>query len=175
MDDQLPSHTPHVFHLPFPVDYEDELDSEVLSRANAMCGAAEAIFAAMVQSGQTPTITPDDRLLATNALDSRAAVATIQKTAIALHITALLSELDMPVVQNAQQLRNLCTNKLVQLATEGEKETTQLRAIELLGKIKDVGLFEERSTVLVEHMTTSDLQTRLREKVASLRGYVSGR
>jgi hypothetical protein len=165
MDDQLPSHTPHVFHLPFPVDYEDELDSEVLSRANAMCGAAEAIFAAMVQSGQTP--------LATNALDSRAAVATIQKTAIALHITALLSELDMPVVQNAQQLRNLCTNKLVQLATEGEKETTQLRAIELLGKIKDVGLFEERSTVLVEHMTTSDLQTRLREKVASLRGYVS--
>lgn len=161
------------FHLPFPSDFADEPDEDVLARANSMCGAAEAIMAATIASNQQVPITTDDRLLSTIASESEVTIAGVTSTAVALHLTALLNEYDMTVVQNAQQLRNFCTNILIDKAATGKSEATQLRAVEMLGKIKDVALFEERSTVLVEHMSSDEIKKRLREKVGRLRGIVT--
>jgi hypothetical protein len=40
----------------------------------------------------------------------------------------------------------------------------RIRALELLGKITDVGLFTERSEVTITHQSTEDLRKTLREK-----------
>jgi hypothetical protein len=59
-------------------------------------------------------------------------------------------------------------NKLVQ-ETENPDPRIRIRALELLGKITDVGLFTERSEVTVTHRTTEDLRARLREKLSKLK------
>ena len=44
-----------------------------------------------------------------------------------------------------------------------------IRALELLGKISDVGLFTERTEITVTHQSTDDLRTKLREKFNRLK------
>ena len=43
-----------------------------------------------------------------------------------------------------------------------------MRALELLGKISDVGLFTEKSEVTITHQTTDDIKEKLRGKLAKL-------
>ena len=68
------------------------------------------------------------------------------------------------VVEDVVQIRHLVTNKLVQ-ETENPDPRVRLKALELLGKFSDVGLFVERSEVTVTHQTTDDIRARLREKL----------
>ena len=43
-----------------------------------------------------------------------------------------------------------------------------MRALELLGKISDVGLFSEKSEVTITHQSTDDLRDKLRGKLEKL-------
>ena len=43
-----------------------------------------------------------------------------------------------------------------------------MRALELMGKISDVGLFTDKSEVTITHQTTDDLKEKLRGKLAKL-------
>lgn len=171
------AYQPEVFQLPFPADFNDEPWESMLTRASALCGAAEAIYDLAAQSGQPiqpSVITPEVRETSTAVFTGQTTPAAITTTAEALHLTALLQAYDLPIVQNANQLRNFCTNILIETAGDREnKNSDRLRAVEMIGKIKDVALFEERSTILVEHMTTEEIQKQLRDKVANLRSRVS--
>jgi len=71
-------------------------------------------------------------------------------------------------VKDAVQVRHLVMNKLVQ-ETENPDPRIRIRALELLGKITDVGLFTDRSEVTVTHQTADDLRARLREKLTKLK------
>jgi hypothetical protein len=79
----------------------------------------------------------------------------------------ILDEFGHRVVEDAVQIRNLVTNKLVQ-ETENADPRVRLKALELLGKISDVGLFAEKSEVTITHQTTDDIKARLREKLTRL-------
>jgi hypothetical protein len=81
---------------------------------------------------------------------------------------SILDEFNQLVVQQSVELRHLVTNKLI-LETENPDARVRLKALELLGKISDVGLFTERSEVTITHQSTDDLKTRLREKLQKLR------
>jgi hypothetical protein len=59
------------------------------------------------------------------------------------------------------------TNKLVE-ETENPDARIRIKALELLGKISDVGLFAEKSEVTITHQTTDDLKERLRIKLSKL-------
>lgn len=165
---------PEVFRIPFPADYAEEPDADILARASAMCGAAETIFTLAEKSGQPIVPSSDDKLMAATIFDGSYPLPKNVPTGIAVQLTALLNQYDMAVVQDAQQLRNLCTNLLIEKAVRGKSEQVQLRAVEMLAKIRDVSLFDERTTVQVEHMTTEDLKAKLREKINTMRTIVSG-
>jgi len=45
----------------------------------------------------------------------------------------------------------------------------RIRALELLGKISDVGLFTDRTEVVVTHQSTDELRNKLREKLLKLK------
>ena len=70
-------------------------------------------------------------------------------------------------MDSATQVRHLVTNKLL-LETENSDARHRLRALELLGKISDVGLFAEKSEVTITHQTTDDLRAKLRGKLEKL-------
>lgn len=86
------------------------------------------------------------------------------KPNIAVHLGALLSEYDKQVVQDATQLRTYITNKLLEISSCGITKD-ELKALELLGKISDIGLFVEKSEVQITHTASADLEDLIREKL----------
>jgi hypothetical protein len=79
----------------------------------------------------------------------------------------ILDEFNHSVVESSKQLRNLVTNKLI-IESENPDPRVRMRALELLGKMSDVGLFTEKSEVTITHQTTDDLKEKLRAKLARL-------
>jgi hypothetical protein len=90
------------------------------------------------------------------------------RPAVILQIDDSLREFSHAVVKNAVQIRHFVTNKLL-LEAGNPDARVRIRALELLGKMSDVGLFTERSEVTVNHRSTDDLRKSLREKLDSLR------
>ena len=85
------------------------------------------------------------------------------------HLYAMLSDYDHQVVQEAVQLRRFVTNKLIE-DTGLNDPRHRLKALELLGKISDVGLFSEKTEVIVKHATTEELEKQIRSKLAKIIG-----
>lgn len=83
-------------------------------------------------------------------------------------IRAYLDEFGRSVVHNAAEIRHMVTNRLIEESSNPDPRI-RIRALELLGKISDVGLFTERSEVLVTHQSTDELKSKLREKLHRLR------
>lgn len=80
---------------------------------------------------------------------------------------SILQEFGQSVAENATQIRHLVTNKLL-LESENPDAKIRIRALELLGKISDVGLFAEKSEITVTHQSTDDLRANLRSKLEKL-------
>lgn len=103
----------------------------------------------------------------TNKSVTGSKLATLRPAAI-LELDALLGEFSHAVVKSAVQIRTYVTNKLLQESNNPDPRV-RIRALELLGKISDVGLFTERSEVTVTHRSTDELRQTLREKLAVIR------
>jgi len=82
-------------------------------------------------------------------------------------VNGILKEFSTKVVENATQIRLLVTNKLL-LESENEDPKIRIRALELLGKITDVGLFTEKSEVTINHRSNQELMDSLRAKIHKL-------
>lgn len=142
--------------------------SGVLTHAQ-MKDAAQAMFNSteFVETFGTPDGPSEyDRSAARKVILEERPLSAVQNSATAVHLSALLSEYDMQVVKTAVQLRTFITNSLVEEAAPGSKN--RIRALELLGKISEVGLFTERSEVTVKHQTTVELEQKVRDKIATL-------
>ena len=83
------------------------------------------------------------------------------------HLYAMLSDYDHQVVQEAVQLRRFVTNKLIE-DTGLNDPRHRLKALELLGKISDVGLFSKKTEVIVKHATTEELEKQIRTKLSKI-------
>lgn len=79
-------------------------------------------------------------------------------------VNNILQDFGKQVATSAAEIRHLITNKLL-LETENDDAKVRLRALELLGKISDVGLFTEKQEVTITHQTTAELRDSLRSKL----------
>ena len=93
-------------------------------------------------------------------------IATLTPASLVL-TNSILTEFGQSVVDSATQIRHLVTNKLL-LETENEDAKIRIRALELLGKVSDVGLFAEKSEVTITHQSSDDLRAKLRGKLEKL-------
>lgn len=119
-------------------------------------------------------MTPEDEAKAEKLFDdlrknpnAKNLPAELNTPAIAAQVGALLKAYDQQVIADAVQLRTVITNKLLLISDCGDTKY-ELKALELLGKIQDVGLFTEKSEVTVIHKTTEDLEAAIRDKVRRL-------
>jgi hypothetical protein len=87
----------------------------------------------------------------------------------AYHVNSILTQYDMDVVHDAKRLRHYVTNRLV-LESENPDPRIRMKALELLGKVSDVGLFTERTEITVNNRSTVDLENSLRDKLRRLMG-----
>jgi len=83
------------------------------------------------------------------------------------NIKQILEEFDAQVIKDTDQLRRYITNKLVQISNCGVSKE-ELRALELLGKISDIGLFVEKSEIKVTHTTSATLEASIKERIGRL-------
>lgn len=104
-----------------------------------------------------------------SALQTRTAISAItKKTPGALLLTEkILNDYGHKIVQEAAQVRHMVVNKLIQ-ETENPDARIRVKALELLGKVSDVGLFSEKQEITITHQTSDDLRARLRQKLEKL-------
>lgn len=128
--------------------------------------------------GPVAETTEEDKVRARAALHESVATATDPSklpatTAVAntpgsvKHLKDILSEYDHVVVKSAVQIRTFVTNRLIEESTNSDPKI-RMRALELLGKIGDVGLFVERTEITVKHKTTIELQSSIKERITKL-------
>lgn len=79
-------------------------------------------------------------------------------------IKAVVDEYAKEVFESPQQARSFITNKLLEIATCGDARH-ELRALELLGKLSDIGAFSEKSEVIVTAKSSADIDRQIKEKV----------
>lgn len=108
---------------------------------------------------------------ATNILNAATNKA-LNTPATVQHLFTMLSDYDHQVVQEAVQLRRFVTNKLIEDAGLSDPRH-RLKALELLGKISDVGLFSEKTEITVKNLSQEDLETQIKSKLYKILGTTS--
>ena len=83
------------------------------------------------------------------------------------NVRAYLDEYGRAVVNHAVELRHTVTNRLIE-ESQNPDPRIRIRALELLGKVSDVGLFTDRTEVTITHQTTDELRNKLRAKLQRL-------
>jgi hypothetical protein len=153
--------------IPFPDD--NPVLANFIEKAQAACNTA-----ALLELDTEPT--EEDKLAAEQAAyavaeneekANKQLTKKDQKPAVYKSVKGILDEYSLRVVDNAMQIRLLVTNKLI-LDSESPDDRTRLRALEMLGKITDVGLFTEKSEVTINHRSTADLVDSIRNKIHRL-------
>ena len=147
--------------------------------AAAAADAASKTLTLLVEHGLEITYTPED--LATAGALTRAyaedptgmSCALTNKrienmTPAALRaLDAQLKKFSANIIEDASQVRNYVTNKLIE-ESENPDPRIRIKALELLGKISDVGLFAEKREVTVTHKSNDELRDSLRQKLSKL-------
>ena len=81
--------------------------------------------------------------------------------------SVLVKTFDFQAFADVQQARTFITNKLVKMTDCGDPKI-ELKALELLGKHSDIGLFTERSEITVHHSTSKGLEESIKERIKRL-------
>jgi hypothetical protein len=68
---------------------------------------------------------------------------------------------------DAAQARAAITNKLMEIANCGDARY-ELKALELLGKHSDIGIFTERSEITINYKDPNDLENEIKDRVKRL-------
>jgi len=91
----------------------------------------------------------------------------VTNSSLAKAAYTIIRQHDYQTFDDAQQARNFITNKLVQLADCGDTKI-EIKALELLGKHSDVGLFTNRSEITINHRSSESLENSIKERVKRL-------
>ena len=85
------------------------------------------------------------------------------------YLDRMLSEYDHELVNSAVRIREFTKNKLL-VEAENPDGKIRIRALELLGKMKDVGLFTDRIEITNKTRTDEELETELTKKLERYMG-----
>jgi hypothetical protein len=92
-------------------------------------------------------------------------VSKIETPAAVRHLVGMLTAYDWEFVHQAKELRGYAVAKLLE-DCENPNANIRLKALGLLGKVTEVGLFTEKIEVKKTDMTEDEIDKRLKEKLA---------
>jgi len=91
----------------------------------------------------------------------------LQEQNTAFAAAAFLRSYGSQLALDAAQARAAITNKLMEIANCGDAKY-ELKALELLGKHSDIGLFTDRSEITINYKNPEDLESAIKERVKRL-------
>ena len=101
----------------------------------------------------------------TDTLDQKAALVQLKTPEAVRHLTGMLTAYDWEFVEMAKELRGYTVAKLVE-ETQNPNANIRLKALGLLGKVTEVGLFTEKIEVKKTDLTEQEIDAKLKEKLA---------
>jgi len=142
-------------------DYKD-----IYEKAKVACQTALALN----KMGMPIEMEEEDDLFAKQVISQEVKPTTKQifKPGVAIKLGAILTEYDVQVARDAAQLRTVATNKLIEMLDDPDPKV-RLKAVEMIGKIADVGLFAERTEITIINRTTEELE---KELVGMFKDYI---
>lgn len=163
-------------NIPLPDDFESEEPKSFDQKVKVAAATAKVLVDAGAEipvstqekkeaSNLFKEFTNPEHKTAVNASVDKA----LQTPATVQHLYMMLSDYDHQVVQEAVQLRRFVTNKLIEDAGLTDPRH-RLKALELLGKISDVGLFSEKTEITVKNLSQEDLETQIKSKLYKILG-----
>lgn len=91
----------------------------------------------------------------------------LREPQVAIAAASFLRTYGSEVALDAAATRSAITNKLMEIANCGDARY-ELKALELLGKHSDIGLFTERSEITINYKNPEDLENAIKERVKRL-------
>ena len=107
----------------------------------------------------------------TDTLEQKAALVQLKTPEAVRHLTGMLSAYDWEFIEQAKELRGYTVAKLVEETTH-TNPNIRLKALALLGKVTEVGLFTEKIEIKKEELSDSELDQRIKEKLNRFAGVV---
>lgn len=105
--------------------------------------------------------------LTTGAPDPKTAVAKITTPPAVRKLVTMLSAYDWQFVEEASKIRGKAVAQLVEELDHPDARI-RLKAIEILGKVTEIGLFTERISIKKEELNDEELDQKIKEKIAQL-------
>lgn len=168
--------------VPLPDRFDKHSREDLMTKASAAAAAA-ALLAEHGLVEQAPTeedLQTAAALTTQYAKDPESTSSAVSPARLstmtppALRMTErMLRDFGHSIVESSVQVRNYVTNKLLE-ETDNPDPRIRIKALEMLGKITDVGLFTERSEVTVTHQSTEDLRDSLRRKLSRMKDVTPG-
>ncbi len=151
---------------PIPYDLSEEKPATLIEEIAVAGNTAEL----QVEMGAPLEVSEGDAAREKELLE---AVATAQKPAnltnqtTAFAAAAFLRTYGAQLAMDAAQARSAITHKLMEIADCGDPRY-ELKALELLGKHSDIGIFTERSEITINYKSPEELEKAIKEKVKNL-------
>jgi hypothetical protein len=151
---------------PVPFDTEDEVPATFVEEVAVAGNTAEL----QVQLGaplevDEATAQKEKNLIEQAIKERKTKNLTNPNTAFAA--AAFLRTYGQQIALDVSQARAAITNKLMELANCGDPRY-ELKALEMLGKHSDIGLFTERSEITINYKNPEDLEHAIKERVKRL-------
>ena len=149
-----------------PYDIADEKPATFKDELSVTANTVDLLEGLGMQIEATPDDVEKTKKLVTAAIAGQKA-STLQQPTAAFAAREFLKAYGNQLALDVHEVRSAMTAKLMEIANCGDPKY-ELRALELLGKHSDIGLFTERSEITVNYKSSSDLENAIKERVKRL-------
>ena len=157
--------TPSKEH-PIPYDLTDETPTTLLDELAVAGNTAEVQVALGAPLEVTAKDEANEKALL-DAVTKNRKVSNLKSPTTAYAAASFLRTYGQQLAFDAAQARGAITNKLMEIADCGDTRY-ELKALELLGKHSDIGIFTERSELTIKYQNPAELEEAIKERVKRL-------
>lgn len=103
--------------------------------------------------------------------DQHALVASLETPEAVRHLTNMLTAYDWEFVNQAKELRGYAVAKILE-ECESTNANIRLKALGLLGKVTEIGLFTDKVEIKQTAMSDAEVEQRIKDKLAKFMGVI---
>jgi hypothetical protein len=160
------THIEPTAEYPIPFDTDDQVVSTFAEEVAVAANTAEMQVALGASLDVDESTAGQEKTLIEQALKNRK-TSNLTNPNTAFAAAAFLRTYGQQIALDVAQARSAITHKLMEIANCGDPRY-ELKALELLGKHSDIGLFTERSEITINYKNTEDLESAIKERVKRL-------
>jgi hypothetical protein len=155
---------------PLPDSFKDETGDTFYENVNIAANTAVLLSGL----GMPYEMTDEDAVMAEELFQnvkehkkSPKPPAALTSPGVVMALGSYVKEYGNAVVANAIETRTIIHTRLLEISQCGDVKH-ELKALELLGKMSDIGAFTEKSELVITHKTADDLKEAIKEKISRL-------